>query len=746
MKKAFVVGIDNYKKKPLEACVKDAEEVAQLLLEPDYYDFKVELCTNEQASLQAIRQGINRLLEGDPELALFYFSGHGIVTDLGGYIVSQDYTELEDPGLSLDLLNKLIQARAKPTTSFILILDCCHAGMAKLRGLNGDTESDMNLLTKEVVTQSIKSSQGRVVLAACKPNEQAVELSKEGHGIFTLHLLNGLLGEAANQDGNITPTSIYEYISSIFENINLQTPVLSGDISGRIVIGKGFPAVKGDMSVNELNRIEQKAHSLLDEYLADTSKNITDEEWRNSGFKNACAQLGVIIDWQKDKIAEHKALRTHKEFKRALQRSNAELSRLGSLYSGVRTQKGIIVDKLGSGTFGTVWKVQGINNEIVAYKAYHSQELELEDKLTRFKRGYQAMKRLDHPQVVKVWDYVDVPIGFYMEYIDGPNLRDFSGIEQSLQELLHHMLDIVDTLRHAHNKGVVHRDVKPENILMKYEKESGQWIPFLTDFDLAWFSAASQVTKVGIGAFAYAAPEQFTQPGAAISHARTTDIYAFGQLAYFILTKSDPIPSGLSQNQVALSHHLKDWPSGKAAERFLNLYVKCSQAKPSERFRDFEQIWEEMHEILRLLSESGTEKVLTVEEFLFQVKFEILGLSEQENRNNIASYFSKSQHTSIVVETKGTGKKNHVNLVFQLSFQDKLAFVDLTHEKARIVISRRIDDALIPFPEASRASSHSGFSGQYDTSIRISEVLLNYSSAIRVSQIIKRLIEILEKN
>lgn len=352
------------------------------------------------------------------------------------------------------------------------------------------------------------------------------------------------------------------------------------------------------------------------------------------------------------------------------------------------------------------------------------------------------MRRLDHHQVVKVADFTEVPIGFYMDYIDGPNLRDFTGIEQTLQEKLHHMLDIVDTLRHAHNKGVVHRDVKPENILMRYEYNSNQWIPFLTDFDLAWFSAASHVTKVGIGAFAYAAPEQFTQPGASISHAKTTDIYAFGQLAYFLITKSDPIPSGLEQNQKALAAQIKDWPSGKAADKFLGIYKRCSQAKPSDRFVDFEQIWQEIHEILHLLSEASTEKILTSDEFLFQVKYEILGLLETDTSKNLTSYYSKSERTGIHIEVKDTDRKSFVNLVFQLSLQEKLTFDDLTHEKARMILSRRIDDALEPFPEATRVA---GKSGQYETFIHIKNIKLNYSSSVRVSQIIKRIVEILER-
>lgn len=739
MKKAFVVGIDNYKINPLDACVKDAEEVAQLLSMPDYYDYAVEICTNEKVTLQFLRQGLDRLLTGEPEIAIFYFSGHGVVTDLGGYLVTHDYLELEDPGLSLDLLNKLIQARSKPKTSFILILDCCHSGIAKLK--NGKDKISQSL-TKELVTQSIKIGQGRVVLAACKPEESAVELLKEGHGLFTFHLLNGLFGEAANQDGNITPTSLYEYISGVFENIHIQTPVFSGDISGCIVLGKGFPATQIEISPNEINRIEKKAHELMDEYLNETSKSVADEEWRSTGFNNACVQLSIVLDWQRQKTAEYKSLKTNKEFKRALQRANAELSRLGSLYTDVKVQKGFIVDKIGSGTFGTVWKVQLPNNEFLAYKAYHSQELELEDKLTRFRRGYQAMRRLDHPQVVKVEDFTEVPIGFYMDYIDGPNLRDFTGIEQTLQENLHHMLDIVDTLRHAHNRGVVHRDVKPENILMRYELNSNQWIPFLTDFDLAWFSAASQVTKVGIGAFAYAAPEQFTQPGAPISHAKTTDIYAFGQLAYFLITKSDPIPSGLEQNQKALMAQIKDWPSGKAADQFLGIYNRCSQAKPANRYSDFEQIWQEIHEILRLLSETSTEKVLTKDEFLFQVKYEILGLLDVDTSKNLTTYYSKSERTGIQIEVKATDKKSFVNFIFQLSLQEKLTFDDLTHEKARMILSRRIDEALGPFPEATRVP---GSSGHYETFIHIKNIKLNYSSAVRVSQIIKRIVEILER-
>lgn len=85
----------------------------------------------------------------------------------------------------------------------------------------------------------------------------------------------------------------------------------------------------------------------------------------------------------------------------------------------------------------------------------------------------------------------DCPLAFTMDFIEGANLRHWVGAADSPADMLSLMLTVADTLRHAHSRGVVHRDVKPENIIVAPDEASRGWVPFLTDFDLAWFSTAT---------------------------------------------------------------------------------------------------------------------------------------------------------------------------------------------------------------------------------------------------------------
>lgn len=741
IKRAFVVGINEYQLHPLQQCVRDAEDMAQLLREPDYYNFEVTLCTNEHATLRSLRSGLDQLLASKPDIALFYFAGHGFVTDLGGYLVTSDYLELDDPGLSLEMLSRVVQVRSHPETAVVVILDCCHSGLASLRNISADArQMQWRALTNEAIMQSVKIGQGRVILAACLPNESAYEFSREGHGLFTYHLLDALMGEAANNEGHTTPTSVYDYIAAIFANIKLQTPVFRGDISGRIVLGKGFPARQEELNTSEQREVAAKAHYLMDEYVRAISALSNDEDWRKMGYIQACARLEAIIDWQRTKTGESRILKDNKEFQRAIERTTAELSRLGMLYSGIFTHKGQITEKLGSGTFGTVWKVTTERNEIQAYKVYNSVDLSLTDKLTRFKRGYLAMKRLDHPQVVKVSDFTECPIGFYMDYVDGPNLRDFVGIEQSISDKMLIMVTIADTLRHAHDRGVVHRDVKPENILMRFELETERWVPLLSDFDLAWFSAASQVTRVGIGAFAYAAPEQFAQPGAAIAHAATTDVYAFGQLAYFILTNSDPVPGSIEENARILKQRLADWPNSEAARRVIELYRRCSQYKPQERYGAFDDIMKECLAVLQILQDHRNDARISVERFLDDVKTNVIGLHDDKNDGSQV-YYSRSGITRISVETRSVDYPiGFLTLNVDFWPQNIKAIAGASHKDGQAILLRRVDSIIRELTKVRRVQTTS----KNGTIVRIEDLPINFIGSKQAAYVINRLIEAIE--
>ena len=114
---------------------------------------------------------------------------------------------------------------------------------------------------------------GRVVLAACRADELAGETAELGHGIFTHHVINGLLGGAADQDGVLTVPALYDYVSKAFERVGGQAPVLRGDISGRIVLASGLPKSQATPAGEQvLVRIEAEAekHLLSPAYHSDS--------------------------------------------------------------------------------------------------------------------------------------------------------------------------------------------------------------------------------------------------------------------------------------------------------------------------------------------------------------------------------------------------------------------------------------------------------------------------------------------
>src|SRR5207249_2805852 len=124
------------------------------------------------------------------------------------------------------------------------------------------------------------------------------------------------------------------------------------------------------------------------------------------------------------------------------------------------------------------------------------------------------------------------------------------------------LLRVGETLQHAHGRDVLHRDVKPENILLEFDSE-GEVQPYLTDFDLSWFSTATKLTKVaeGFGSHFYAAPEQMNNPLSPVAHRSTVDSYSFGEVMFFSLCGRDPAAFDLEGNHKALAKFLGTyWP------------------------------------------------------------------------------------------------------------------------------------------------------------------------------------------
>lgn len=195
MRGALLVGIDKYPQHAqLNGCVNDATGLAAILShhEDGTRNFEIELQTNVPTR-GALLDMITRLFDAQLHTALFYFSGHGIMTGRGGYIVTPDFNRYSE-GISMDEMLTIVNK--SKITDKIVILDCCHSGAA------GDP-----MMFNAAATYL---AEGVVIMTAARKNEAAMEMN--GHGIFTAHLQNALKGNAADLAGNITPGSIYGYI------------------------------------------------------------------------------------------------------------------------------------------------------------------------------------------------------------------------------------------------------------------------------------------------------------------------------------------------------------------------------------------------------------------------------------------------------------------------------------------------------------------------------------------------------
>ena len=690
-KVALVVGINDYPNTPLESCVHDAIEVGAFLSMKEY-GFTVTTLLNQDASRRAVKEHLDQLLRCNADSFLFYFSGHGWATDVGVYLVTPDADEIEH-GVDLEWLKRAITKLTPTTSTVTVILDCCHSGAATARHLG---ESGVRMRAEDVAMAIPSMASGRVVLAACKEDQVAYEESSQGHGIFTAHLIDGLMGEAADADGAITVTGLFGYIAMNLQRGGMQTPVFRGDFAGRLLLGTGFtgrtPAGLGE---EEAAEIEREGQRHLSDYQSRFAESYTDlEVWQQSGYKTACQMLEPILLWFNKRLKEFPALAKRKRFSELRDAASQRLEPLCAVDVGTVLTEGVIRQKLGSGLFGTVWRVvrPALQSDL-ALKIYHPQDIDEAEKVRRFRRGYEAMKQLDHPHIVKVYRFAECPLGFYMDYIDGPNMRKFSGTVDDPSTLLTILLAVAETLQHAHLRGVVHRDVKPENILMSYDQATAHWRPYLTDFDLAWFSTATQVTKQeGIGTWQYSAPEQMRSPKSAGAHAPTADSYAFGQLSFFVMTGSDPVPLDEANNKRTLANRIRSGWLLRSAELFTDLYDRCTQRQPDKR-PGFVEICKDLFTVSLLLKDVDGSSTLSEERFIGDLVFSIVGLSP-DHKFQDGSFLTLSRKTRVTISVLSRKGKN-VELLYDFRSESSPVLHGISsHDKMRAAIMGKVEAAL----------------------------------------------------
>ncbi len=220
-----------------------------------------------------------------------------------------------------------------------------------------------------------------------------------------------------------------------------------------------------------------------------------------------------------------------------------------------------IVERLGRGGMATVYKgYQPALERYVAVKVLDPTVSSEELFLARFQREARAVALLRHPHIVQIYDFGHINDMYYMvmEYVDGQSLRERlkTAISESrfmpIQEVLGIVWSIASALDYANQRGIIHRDIKPGNILLSSD---GQAV--LSDFGIAQMITSSRLTLSGlVGTPNYMSPEQ----GQGLDIDQRTDIYSLGIVTYEMFTNQVPFSSD-TPFAVVMAHVTRPLPS-----------------------------------------------------------------------------------------------------------------------------------------------------------------------------------------
>lgn len=228
MRKALIVGIDDYSFAPLNGCIADADKMMNILSRDfdDTPNFECIKLISSQATINIplLKQHVHNLFSNDSNVALFYFSGHGTEPSPAGKacLVTQDAKTFNE-GMELDYL--MDQANLSEAKEVVIILDCCYSGAA------GDS-----IFLKNITTLR----EGVSVLASSHQSQVSLETSDGG--LFTSIICNALQGGAADTTGLITVASIYTFADKLLGAWD-QRPIFKSYVSRMITLRKCKPTV-----------------------------------------------------------------------------------------------------------------------------------------------------------------------------------------------------------------------------------------------------------------------------------------------------------------------------------------------------------------------------------------------------------------------------------------------------------------------------------------------------------------------
>jgi serine/threonine protein kinase/beta-lactam-binding protein with PASTA domain len=259
-----------------------------------------------------------------------------------------------------------------------------------------------------------------------------------------------------------------------------------------------------------------------------------------------------------------------------------------------------VIERVGGGGMAIVYKAHdSLLNRKVAVKVLRQQYTNDDDFIRRFRREAQAAASLSHPNIVSIYDVGQDDDVYYivMEYIEGSTLNDKIKEMAPLQieEAVHIASQICDALDHAHQNEIIHRDIKPHNILIG---KNGRIK--VTDFGIARATASTDTTQTGavLGSVHYFSPEH----AKGVIQGAKSDLYSLGIVLYQMLTSKLPF-IGDSPISVALKHLQEKVEDPRKVNPLIpqsveNIILRAMRKNPEERYTSAKQMLDDLDSCL----------------------------------------------------------------------------------------------------------------------------------------------------
>jgi TolB-like protein/Flp pilus assembly protein TadD/tRNA A-37 threonylcarbamoyl transferase component Bud32 len=258
-----------------------------------------------------------------------------------------------------------------------------------------------------------------------------------------------------------------------------------------------------------------------------------------------------------------------------------------------------ILEEIGRGGMGVIYRArQRHSRRIVALKRILSCHADSRETLMRFRREAQAAAKLDHPNILPIYEVSESEEGlpfFSMKFAGGGSLLEAApALRREPRRAVALMVKVARALQYAHDQGILHRDLKPGNILL-----DGHGEPLVSDFGLAkWLEPMGDLTRTPsiFGTPGYIAPEQVN--GSASKLTPAADIYGLGAILFHFLTGRPPF---IGEHALKVIQQATEKPAPKlrslapALDRDLEtICAKCLEREPHARYRSAGELAEDL--------------------------------------------------------------------------------------------------------------------------------------------------------